>query len=71
MDIGLHGMDGNELAASLRKEECCKDSLIIAVSGYGDEQARKRPKAAGCDYHLVKPVDIQAILLLIQQQNTR
>jgi two-component system, chemotaxis family, CheB/CheR fusion protein len=69
LDIGLPGMDGYELAAQLRREECGKDAVLIAVSGYGDEQARSRSREAGCDHHLVKPVDTEAILSLIQQHS--
>ena len=38
LDIGLPGMDGYEVARRLRTEECCKVSLIIAVSGYGQPE---------------------------------
>jgi signal transduction histidine kinase len=66
MDIGLPGMDGYELVATLRQHECCKDSVIIAISGYGQEADRRRSREAGFDHHLVKPVDyetLQAILI--------
>jgi PAS domain S-box-containing protein len=68
LDIGLPGMDGYELAATLRKEECCKDARFIAVSGCGDEQARNRSQEAGFQHHLVKPADIDAMLSLIQER---
>jgi signal transduction histidine kinase len=68
LDIGLPGMDGYELAVTLRKEECCKDARFIAVSGYGNEQARNRSLEAGFQHHLVKPVDIDAILSLIRER---
>ena len=56
-------MDGYEVAARLRREECCKDAVIIAVSGYGQEEDRRRSKEAGFDHHLVKPVDHDALHL--------
>ena len=49
-------MDGYELASRLRQEECCRDAVLIAVSGYGEEQARHRSEKAGFNHHLVKPV---------------
>lgn len=65
LDIGLPGMDGYEVAKQLRAEEWSKDSVLIAVSGYGEEQARDRSKAAGFHHHLVKPVNFDTILALL------
>ena len=47
LDIGLPGMDGYEVASRLRREPCCRDSLIVAVSGYGQDEDRRRSKASG------------------------
>ena len=66
LDIGLPGMDGYEVADLLRKEDCCESAVIIAVSGYGQEQARGRSGAAGFDHHLVKPVDPDYLERLIR-----
>jgi PAS domain S-box-containing protein len=65
LDIGLPGMDGYEVAEQLRAEEWSKDSVLIAVSGYGEQQARDRSKAAGFHHHLVKPVNFDTILALL------
>jgi PAS domain S-box-containing protein len=62
LDIGLPGMDGYEVASKLRQEACCKDAVIIAVSGYGQEEDRRRSREAGFDQHLVKPVDYDALM---------
>jgi len=67
LDIGLPGMDGYQVASKLREEPCCKDAVIIAVSGYGQEKDRRRSHAAGFDHHLVKPVDFDSLLSLIGQ----
>jgi PAS domain S-box-containing protein len=64
LDIGLPKIDGYEVAKRLRTEECCKHSLIVAVSGYGQDEARSRARAAGFDQHLVKPVDYDALMAL-------
>jgi PAS domain S-box-containing protein len=65
LDIGLPGMSGYEVASQLRKEECCREAVIVAISGYGQEEDRRRSKEAGFDYHLVKPLDHDALLTLL------
>ncbi len=65
LDIGLPGMDGYQVAERLRQDERCKNSIIIAVTGYGQEQDRRRAHEAGFDHHLVKPVDYKALLSII------
>ena len=67
LDIGLPGMDGYEVARRLRREPSCRASVIIAVSGYGREEDRRRSKEAGFDHHLVKPVVFDTLVSLINQ----
>ena len=71
LDIGLPGMDGYEVAARLRREECCQGAVIIAVTGYGEEQARGRSQAAGFDHHLVKPVNFEKLLSVMERVESR
>jgi PAS domain S-box-containing protein len=56
LDLGLPGTDGFEVCRRLRSSGLSK-VRIIAVTGYGENDARERTKAAGFDAHLVKPVD--------------
>jgi signal transduction histidine kinase len=65
LDIGLPGMDGYEVAATLRSDSIHKDTVIIAVSGYGQEEDKRRSLAAGFNHHLVKPVDFDALIALL------
>ncbi|QDV33715.1 hybrid sensor histidine kinase/response regulator [Tautonia plasticadhaerens] len=65
LDIGLPGMDGYEVATRLRHEECCRDAVIIAVTGYGQDEDRRRSKEAGFDHHLIKPLDHEALVSLL------
>src|SRR5919202_1086373 len=65
LDIGLPGMDGYEVASRLRREACCRDAVIIAISGYGQEEDRRRSKEAGVDHHLIKPLDHDALISLL------
>lgn len=67
LDIGLPGMDGNSLARYLRAQPETAKALVIAITGYGSEENRKEAIAAGFDEHLVKPVDIAALVNLITQ----
>lgn len=56
LDIGLPGMDGYEVAERLRELPQSKDAVLIAITGYGQEDDRLRSRRAGIDHHLVKPV---------------
>jgi CheY-like chemotaxis protein len=57
LDLGLPGITGLELARQLRRELCGKDMLLIALTGYGQEEDRRRTHDAGFDYHFTKPAD--------------
>ncbi len=65
LDIGLPDMDGNELARRLRALPDMQGVLLIALTGYGRPQDREAALAAGFDHHLVKPVDVHALLRLL------
>jgi PAS domain S-box-containing protein len=65
LDIGLPDMDGNELARRLRGNPTTATSLLIAVTGYGQESDRRKTAEAGFDHHLVKPVDASRLADLI------
>jgi CheY-like chemotaxis protein len=57
MDIGLPEMNGHETARRIRDQPGGKNILLIAVTGYGQEEDRRRSLDAGFDYHLVKPLN--------------
>lgn len=65
LDIGLPEMDGNELARHLRAQPETAGALLIAVTGYGQEDDRRRALAAGFDHHLVKPVDVRKLATIL------
>jgi signal transduction histidine kinase/ActR/RegA family two-component response regulator len=65
LDIGLPGLDGYQVAATLRSDQRHSGAVIIAVSGYGKEEDRQRSLAAGFDHHLVKPVDFDSLVSLL------
>ncbi len=65
LDIGLPELDGYQVAAALRDDKDLQNAVIIAVSGYGQEEDRRRSLSAGFDHHLVKPVDFETLVSLI------
>jgi CheY-like chemotaxis protein len=67
LDIGLPGMDGYQVAAHLRREETVKDVTLIAISGYGQEEDRRRAMEAGFDHHLVKPIASEDLIRLVKE----
>jgi PAS domain S-box-containing protein len=69
LDIGLPEMDGNELAQRLRAMPQTAGAMLIAVTGYGQENDRKQTLAAGFDHHLVKPVDARELSALFAGLN--
>ena len=62
LDIGLPKLDGHEVCRRVRKEPWGKDILIIALTGWGQEEDRRKSQEAGFDGHLVKPVDYEKLL---------
>jgi CheY-like chemotaxis protein len=61
LDIGLPGMDGNELARRLRADAASAGCTLIALTGYGLDSDRKTALAAGFDYFFAKPVDVREL----------
>ena len=67
LDIGLPGMDGYEVAKSLRATDAHKGTILVALTGWGSESDRRRSKEAGFDHHLTKPVDVSYITRLLAE----
>jgi CheY-like chemotaxis protein len=60
-DIAMPGMDGYELAGRLRKEPGLENVVLVALTGYSQDSDRQRARTAGFNYHLVKPVSMEAL----------
>jgi signal transduction histidine kinase/DNA-binding response OmpR family regulator len=67
LDLGLPELDGYEVARRLRAAEGTRHALLLAVSGYGQDEHRKQSQEAGFDCHFVKPVDFNALLRAINE----
>jgi signal transduction histidine kinase len=71
LDLGLPEIDGYEVARRLRQHADTRGALLVALSGYGQQEHRRRSSEAGFDYHFVKPLDfggLQRILLEAQDR---
>jgi CheY-like chemotaxis protein len=67
LDIGLGGMTGYEVAEHLRREPDLAGTRLIALTGFGQEDDRRRSQEAGFDHHLVKPVDPEELQRLLAE----
>ena len=65
LDIGLPVMNGYKVAEQLRAIPALRGAVLAALTGYGEDQDRRRSKEAGFDLHFVKPVSITALQELI------
>src|SRR3954462_369064 len=61
LDIRLPGLDGYELARRLRASPGLGSVVLVAMTGFSDDEARQRSADAGFDHHLVKPADPAAL----------
>jgi PAS domain S-box-containing protein len=66
LDIGLPDLDGYQLAAKIRAAPWGRNAMLVAVTGWGQEQDRRRAMAAGFDYHLTKPISPEKLESLLQ-----
>jgi PAS domain S-box-containing protein len=66
LDIAMPKLDGYEAATKIRQQPWGKNAILIALTGWGQQQDRRRTKEAGFDVHLTKPVNYQAIVKLLK-----
>ncbi len=65
LDIGLPGINGYDMARAIRKMPALDQAVLVALTGYGAEEDRRRSREAGFDAHLVKPVDLGTLQELL------
>jgi PAS domain S-box-containing protein len=68
LDLGLPGLDGYEIATTLRADPRFRNALFIAISGYAQDNDKARSLAAGFDMHCAKPVDLAGLLSIIRSR---
>lgn len=66
LDIGLPKLDGHEVCRRVREQPWGKDIVVIALTGWGQEDDRRKSEEAGFNGHLVKPVDYDKLLQLLR-----
>jgi PAS domain S-box-containing protein len=67
LDIGMPGMDGYEVARHIRADEANRGLLLVAVTGWSQEEDRRRVREAGFDAHLTKPVGVDDLSRVLER----
>ena len=67
LDISMPGMDGLEVARALRSEPALRQVRVVALTGFGQQEDRRRSEAAGFDAHLVKPVSPEELRRVLER----
>jgi PAS domain S-box-containing protein len=65
-DLGLPGMSGYEVARAVRERASLQQTRLVALTGYGQPEDRKRTADAGFDEHLTKPVDVAELTAVLE-----
>jgi CheY-like chemotaxis protein len=61
LDLGLPRLNGYEVCRRIREQPWGKEMIVVALTGLGQEEDRRKTRAGGFDCHLVKPVDLKAL----------
>jgi two-component system CheB/CheR fusion protein len=65
LDIGLPKLNGYEVARRIRQQPWGRDAILVALTGWGQDEDRRRSQEAGFNFHIVKPVEIAALEKLL------
>ena len=71
LDIGLPKLNGYDACRRIREQPWSKGTVIVALTGWGQEEDRRRSQEAGFDHHLVKPVDVNDLSKLLAGSKLR
>ncbi len=67
LDIGMPVMDGYEVCRQLRRDTSLCGTRVVAQTGWGDDETRRRTLEAGFDHHFTKPLDLTVLQALIER----
>jgi CheY-like chemotaxis protein len=67
IDLGLPGMDGCEVARRVRDTTWGKESMLVAVTGFGQPEYRRRAMQSGFDRYVLKPIEVDNLATLVAQ----
>jgi len=70
LDIGLPIIDGYEACRRIREQPWARDAVLIAITGWGAPEDRRRSREAGFDLHMVKPVDPEMLAQKLESLDT-
>ena len=65
LDIGMPKLNGFDACRRIREQPWGRDVYLVALTGWGQEEDRRRTREAGFDHHFVKPVEPEAIVRLL------
>jgi CheY-like chemotaxis protein len=65
LDIGMPRLNGFEAAKHIREQEWGQGMTLVALTGWGQEDDRRKSKSAGFDHHMVKPLDYETLAKLL------
>jgi CheY-like chemotaxis protein len=65
LDIGLPKLNGYDVARQIRQQSWGRNVILVALTGWGDQDDRRRSQEAGFNFHVVKPVDVIALERLL------
>jgi CheY-like chemotaxis protein len=71
LDLAMPGMDGYEARRRMIAEGDASAAYLVAMTGFGNEDDKKRTRDAGFDAHLTKPVELDALIALLNEARTR
>jgi CheY-like chemotaxis protein len=71
LDLGMPGLDGYAVCRQIRAQPWGRTARIVAVTGWGQDENRRRTAEAGFDDHLVKPVEPARLLTLLSQASDK
>jgi CheY-like chemotaxis protein len=71
LDLAMPGMDGFEARRRLHDQAGAAAAYLVAMTGFGNEEDKRRTREAGFDAHLTKPVELDALVSLLNEARTR